>query len=207
MGGFLFGNVKFFLLLCCMKSNKKPKYDNYDVDIEPFIEITWQILLQYKKSYGYTQDRLKWLLDRALRFATDGVPKFISKKVADIFIIEYPNENPFLLRYDIRYRFGEVFVNTKRKSRLLLEHTTPVGEVINKIIKVNTRQEVSSILMNYSGVCVVTRDEDITLNKNGFSKKRNNDWNCAYKTCNIETLTEQEFEHYRSIKKIVQEPT
>lgn len=186
-----------------MKKSRKSKFDNYDVDIEPFIEIIWQTLLQYKKYNGYTQDRLKWSLDRLLRLATDGRPKFISKKVADIFIMEYPNENPFRLRYDIRYRFGEVFVKTKRKSRLLLEHTTPVGEVIEKILKVNTREQVSSILMDYSGVCVITRDEDITLNLSGFSKKRNNGWEQAYETCNIETLTEQEFEYLQRIKKNV----
>lgn len=181
-----------------MKKIRKPKYSSYVVDLEPFAEILWVTIQQYNQSQGYTKDRLKWTIDREVRFWTDGRVPYISKTIADIFINEYSNENPFDIRYDNRKRYGMITLDKIKQSRFMLEHTTPVGECIVNLVKSESLEDIKNIMKNYSGVCVLTREEDNCLNKNGFRRKRKDGWKMAYDKCGIDVMTEKEFMDYKN---------
>ena len=181
-----------------MKKTRKPKYNSYNVDLEPFAQILWTTIQQYNQTNGYTQDRIKWTIDREIRFWTDGRVSYISKKTADMFINKYPKENPFDIRYDIRKKYGMNDLGKVKKSSFMLEHTTPVGEFIIDLLNSKSLEDVKNYMQNYSGVCVLTREEDNQLNKNGFRKKRKDGWKTAYNICDIDVMTEKEFMDYKN---------
>ena len=186
------------MYLCDMKKIRKPKYSSYVVDLEPFAEILWVTIQQYNQSQGYTKDRIKWTIDREVRFWTDGKASYISKTIADIFINKYPNENPFDIRYDNRKKYGMITLDKLKQSCFMLEHTTPVGEFIINLVNSKSLEDVKNNMKNYSGVCILTREEDNCLNKNGFRKKRNGAWKMAYDKCGIDVMTEKEFMDYKN---------
>lgn len=184
-----------------MKGKRKSKFASLEIDIEIMANSIWALVQDYNRSHGFTKSCIKWSLDRTLRNTTSGYASLVSSKVADLFIENFPNQNPFEVRDENRYKFGEVFVNRKRKSKVLREHTTPVGELIIKITKSKSYQDVLDFLNEYSGVCVVTREEDDCLSQNGYCKKRPNGWKEAYDKCGIQVLSLSEFEEYKSREK------
>jgi len=78
--------------------------------------------------------------------------------------------------------------NKSGKSKIVFEHSTPINELIAKLMKINTVERVNEALKNYSGVCWITREEDNALNEKGFKNDRHGNWMECYKLCGIKPL-------------------
>ena len=162
----------------------KPKYDNYDVNDESFARDFFHLLRELPKNKGYSYNRKLKLLNFAIRIWTDKPYKIISKKVEEHFSKNYPNIDPFSIRWDNRKKYGVV----GNKSILVLEHTTPVNIFIKDLLKCKSLQEVITSMNEYTGVCLITRDEDDLLNLKGYRSKRPNGWEQSYKECGIKII-------------------
>ena len=53
--------------------------------------------------------------------------------------------------------------NKKRKSKIVFEHSTPINDLIAVLINTNTLEDLNIVLKNYSGVCWITREEDMPI--------------------------------------------
>tara|TARA_B110000008_G_C16975366_1_gene565649 strand:+ start:5547 stop:5774 length:228 start_codon:yes stop_codon:yes gene_type:complete len=71
---------------------------------------------------------------------------------------------------------------------IVFEHSTPVNELIDTLIRLNTLENIKTALKNYSGVCWITREEDNLLNEYGFKNNRNGNWEKCYELCGIKPL-------------------
>lgn len=72
----------------------------------------------------------------------------------------------------------------KNKPALIPEHTTPIKVVIDRMIE-EPLENIRQILENYSPICWVTREEDDSLRKLGFSQVRPNGWQNCYEQAGI----------------------
>ena len=68
------------------------------------------------------------------------------------------------------------------------EHTTPVNLLLNDLLSAETKDKAINILKNYSGVCLITREEDDILNSSGMRTVRPGGWKKCYETCGIEVI-------------------
>lgn len=81
-------------------------------------------------------------------------------------------------------RYGRIVGGEKHRPNILLEHTTPIGQLIERMVK-EPEEKWAMTLFCYSPVCWVTREENDRLNKSGFSRKRPNGWKKCYEQCSI----------------------
>ena len=150
----------------------------------------WVILIKHSVSFLKITEvgtlhhkNAKRALDRLLRAWTDYSPKYVSRGAMILF--ESKSKSPVdLLRKDSR------LLNNKAdnlKPLIVFEHTTPISEFISYLCTKESNQ-IENSLLNYSGVCWITREEDNELNKNKFRNNRNGNWEAAYKKCNIELI-------------------
>jgi len=72
----------------------------------------------------------------------------------------------------------------KNHPNILPEHTTPINEVIEMLVD-SPEDQYFTILLNYSPVCWVTREEDNQLRINKFAKNRPGGWLECYRFCGI----------------------
>ena len=175
---------------------RKPKYSNYDVNDESFARTFFHYIQELPNNEGYSYNRVKKSLDYAIRLWTDKPHKIISKKVTEYFIENYPKANPFSVRWDHRKKYGVI----GGKSLLVLEHTTPVNIFINELLKCKSLENVVRVMNEYTGVCLITREEDDCLNRSGFMSKRPDGWKVAYDACGIEVMDESEYNLYKTQK-------
>jgi hypothetical protein len=63
-----------------------------------------------------------------------------------------------------------------------------------------TLEEVKQAMKEYSGVCLLTREEDDCLNTKGYRQKRPQGWKLAYESCNIQVMDESQFNDYKQQK-------
>jgi hypothetical protein len=74
--------------------------------------------------------------------------------------------------------------NDNGMSNLVFDFTTPIPEFFNQLLKCKSIDEVGYKMLDYSGVCWITRKEnDILIEK--FKSKRPNGWRQCYKECGI----------------------
>ena len=81
-----------------------------------------------------------------------------------------------------------------------MEHTTPVNIFINELLKCESLENVVRVMNEYTGVCLITREEDDFLNRSGFMSKRPDGWKVAYDACGIEVMDESEYNLYKTQK-------
>ena len=120
----------------------------------------------------------------------------VSKKVIEKSTLTNPKINPFDLKWPDRNKLGEVIEENKRpKSFLVWEHTTPLNELFEKLIKTECIEEINSTLENYSGVCWITRQEDDMLTKAGYRSIRPGGWGVCYEKCGIDVIKIDNYTH------------
>jgi hypothetical protein len=173
------------------------KFSNYEVSDEPYANIFYVFITEYNKSKGFEKSNLKRAFQYAIREYTNKPHKLISKKVADIFILKFPNSSPFNVRYSNRKKFG---ILDNNQGVLLFEHTTPVAFFLASLANSKTLEEVKQAMKEYSGVCLLTREEDDCLNTKGYRQKRPQGWKLAYESCNIQVMDESQFNTYKQQK-------
>jgi len=81
-----------------------------------------------------------------------------------------------------------VFDKNAAKASIVWEHTTPLNEFYQTLVKCKSQAEVELELTNYSGVCGITREEDNLLNKNKFRSNRPGGWAKCYDDCQIKII-------------------
>ncbi len=175
---------------------RKPKYSNYDTNDESFAKVMFNYLSELKNNEGYSLNRMKYALQYTIRVWSDKPHKIISKKIADLFIENFPQENPFQVRWNKRKKYGVV----NGKSYIVFEHATPINVFVNLLLKCKSVEDVRNIMMEYTGLCLIARDEDDCLNRSGFMSKRPDGWKVAYAACGIEVMDESEYNVYKTQK-------
>lgn len=155
---------------------------------EEFANVLFALIKQYVKS-DYKQDpvnkKLKESAFQIIRKWTDLNDPLLYSKSA-IKLLKEHNQIPHyglpLYSWKDRFACGK---DDKGRSKLVYEHTTPISEFFYQLLECKSVDEVISKMIDYSGVCWITREEnDILTNK--FKSKRPNGWKYCYKECGIE---------------------
>ena len=151
-----------------------------DKDFAPLI---WSAVECYNKATeDYSKKKLKEALKDCLKKWSDQPVKMVSENVfnmakncgIDAFKLMWPDRN--------------VFDKIGNKSSIVWEHTTPLNEFYLSLIESKDIDEVKDKLINYSGVCWITREEDNLLNKNKFRSNRPGGWAKCYGDCQIKIV-------------------
>jgi hypothetical protein len=74
------------------------------------------------------------------------------------------------------------------KTIMLWEHTTTNHETYQTFVKCQSQEELKEAMLNHTGVCWITREEDDRLNKSGFRSNREEGWQAVYEKCNINVI-------------------
>ena len=155
---------------------------------EEFANVLFAIITQYNKS-DYRQDpvnkKLKESGFQLIRKWTDLNDPLLYSKAAMKLLKEHdkiPNYGLPLYSWKDRFACGK---DDNGKSRLVYEHTTPISEFFYQLLECKSVDDVGFKMLNYSGVCWITREENDILSKK-FKSKRPNGWKQCYKECGIE---------------------
>jgi hypothetical protein len=68
------------------------------------------------------------------------------------------------------------------------EHTTPLNILLKELITKRSQEEVNECMDSYSGVCLITREEDDVLNENKMRTVRPGGWEECYALCGIDVV-------------------
>ena len=71
---------------------------------------------------------------------------------------------------------------------------------IKELLKCKSLDDVVRVMNEYTGVCLITREEDDCLNSKGLTSKRPDGWVIAYNSCGIEVMDESQFNTYKQQK-------
>lgn len=149
-----------------------------------FVPIIFLFVKQIDKAKdNFIKKKLKEALKDTLKKTTDQPVHMVSEAVWKA--CQGKQLNPFKLMWPDRHILGK---DVNGKSLLLWEHTTPIGELYEMLIKCKSEVEIADVLENYSGVCWIMRFEDNLLNEKGFRSKRPNGWQKAYESCGIKII-------------------
>lgn len=150
-----------------------------------YAELFLYFLTQLNGKSGDSHKVIKKSFTRAVRDWSDTKPQVISKRVAEHFKVNHPTINPFTVNHRPRNKYG---------INLILEHTTPVNTIINNLMSVElTLDEVKRVMSTYTGMAIITNDEDDSLRRMGYITNRPNGWVNTYNECGIEVITEDEY--------------
>lgn len=97
------------------------------------------------------------------------------------------NKDLFQMRWSHRNQCGKI----NGKPALLWEHTTPNSKLCDKLLACKRTDQVLEELVNYSGVCWISRAEDDALNAAGFRTKRPGGWKKCYESVGIKVILKQ----------------
>ena len=167
------------------------RFVTYEMNDDSFARVFFLFLNELKENQGFSHSKMKKAFELSLRMWTEKPPKIISKKVLDHFIENYPNINPFTAKYRPRNKYG---------IDLIFEHTTPVNNFVKKLLKSESLEDVKTAMREYSGMAIITLDEDRCLFKSGLSRQRPQGWEHAYTSCGIEIMDENQFNTYKQQK-------
>jgi hypothetical protein len=155
---------------------------------EEFANVLFAIVTQYIKS-DYKQDPINKTLKNSAfqiirKWADINDPLLYSK--AAMKLLKEHKQIPFygLPLYSRKDRFA-CGKNDKGLSNLVFDFTTPISEFFNQLLECKSVDEVGYKMLDYSGICWITREEDNILTKK-FKSKRPNGWRQCYKECGIE---------------------
>lgn len=165
------------------------RYTNYDINDESFAKLFQFFLTELPNNTGFSRAKMRRAFALTIRKWTEKPPQIISKKVIDHFISNYPNLNPFKVGYRPRGKFG---------IDVIFEHTTPINIFVTQLFNSKSLEEIRELMKNYTGMCIVTSEEDECLNTKGFSRTRPQGWQQAYTACDIQVMTEDEYKVYKT---------
>ena len=167
------------------------RFKNFDVNDESFAKIFNYFLTELKDNVGFSHSRMKKAFTLAIREWSRRPPKIASKKVIDHFIENNPKVNPFKVNHRPRNKYG---------IDVIFEHTTPVNNFVKQLVSSKNLDEIKTAMRNYTGMAIITLDEDRCLFRSGLSRQRPQGWEQAYDSCGIEVMTEDEYNVYKTQK-------
>lgn len=166
---------------------------NVDKEIwdQAFLPGFWANIQAYQTAkHPFLKKKLKETIKRTLYKWTDLPPTWVSTEIIRMFEENGINKNPFDLIYPDRKTLG---YNENKRTVMLWEHTTPMNEMYQFLVKCKSSEEVAEVMKGYSGVCWITRDEDTRLNKNGHRANREGGWKKVYGDCGINVIDRNQY--------------
>ena len=88
---------------------------------------------------------------------------------------------------DLKYDDRDFCGTDNDKPALVLEHATPVKEIKDCILTLDSIKDIENALKEQSCLCWITREEDDRLNKK-YKSKRPNGWKRCYDECGIKYI-------------------
>lgn len=150
------------------------------VFIDAFAPALHKLIEEYQKATNpYLKKKLREAINCVLRKFSDRYPVGVSvnaKKLASTYEVDL---------CDKLWTDKNICGQTGNKSNIVWEHTTPIKELIDKLIKCKDIACVKNILNDYSGVVWITRQEDDCLISKGYKDKRPGGWKRCYEDCGI----------------------
>jgi hypothetical protein len=180
--------IKKVILEYTEEVKEAQRFKNYDINDESFARLFHYFLTELKENTGFSRARMLHSFDRTIRNWSERPPQIISKSVIDHFITNHPTKNPFKVRFRPRDKFG---------IPVIFEHTTPVNVFVKSLLQTNTLEEVRQVMNEYSGMSIITVEEDLCLLSKGYSRNRPQGWQQSYNECGIEIMNEAEYEQYK----------
>ena len=162
--------------------------DKFHGRINSFIDVIHSYVVSIQKSPKEYHKPLKGGLDMALRIVTGSHASFVSEKILDCLSKEKFMVNPFDLIWEERYQMGHITLNNRKHSMAVWEHTIPIKEFRESLIKNYDKDKVTEALFDYPGVAWITREEDIKLSELGFQTKRPGGFLKCYDQAGIKLL-------------------
>jgi len=173
------------------KLTEAKRFVTYEMNDDSFARVFHLFLNELKVNEGFSHSKMKYAFNRTIRMWTLKPPEIISKNVLDYFIINHPNINPFKVNHRPRNKYG---------IDLIFEHTTPISTLLKQLEQSETLEQVKSAMNNYSGLCIISKEEDKCLERGGYSRKRPQGWRQAYDSCGIEVMDENQYNTYKQEK-------
>jgi hypothetical protein len=167
------------------------RFKNFEVNDDSFANIFNYFLTELKNNVGFSHSRMKKAFTLAIREWSRRPPKIASKKVIDHFIENHPNVNPFKINHRPRNKYG---------IDVIFEHTTPVNNFVKQLLSSKNIDEIKTAMRNYTGMCIISLEEDRCLFRSGLSRQRPQGWEHAYASCGIEIIDESDYETYKQQK-------
>lgn len=122
---------------------------------------------------------VKMGIRRTIQYYTEQLDWIYSEKV-----VELCNGIGVDVKTLPKYNIIKVVGGERNRPNIIGEHTTPLNELIELLIE-SPIEEVKNILMNYSPICWITREENDELNKLGYNKSRPGGWRKCYSDARI----------------------
>ena len=164
--------------------------DKNDSLINSFIDVVYSYVDSIQKSPKEYHKSLKGGLDMALRIITGSHVSFVSEKVLDYLSENKIIVNPFDLIWEERHKMGHINLNNRKYSMAVWEHTIPIKEFRESLIKKNNKASVRETLFEYPGVAWISREEDIKLSQIGYQTERPGGFLKCYDEAGIKLINE-----------------
>jgi len=162
--------------------------DQFD---DAFYPLIWTHVQQYQMcviKYGEKEritKKVKESLNGCVQKWSDLPATMASAKVIEFFDLKFPHLDPFTITWHQKYLVGK---DDKKRGLIVWEHTTPLNILLKELITKQSQEEVNECMNSYSGVCLITREEDDTLNENKMRTVRPGGWEECYSSCGIDVV-------------------
>ena len=123
--------------------------DKNDSLINSFIDVVYSYVASIQKSPKEYHKPLKGGLDMALRIITGSHVSFVSEKVLDYLYANKIMVNPFDLIWEERHKMGLISLNSRKYSMAVWEHTIPIKEFRESLIRKNDKDAIVETLFEY----------------------------------------------------------
>ncbi|WP_196887496.1 hypothetical protein [Aureivirga sp. CE67] len=161
--------------------------------VNSFISIIQSYVIEIQNAPEENKKALKGGLDIALRILTGSHASYVSQKVLDHLNEKNIKVNPFDLIWEQRNLMGHVEINNRKYSMAVWEHTIPIKQFREELIKIKDKDLIEKAIYQYPGVAWISREEDIKLNKLGFQTKRPGGFLECYRQAGISLIHEQNY--------------
>lgn len=156
-----------------------------------FYPLIWAHVQQYQRcvrEYGEKEritKKVKESLNGCVQKWSDLPATMASSAVIEFFNSKFPHLDPAKITWHQKYLVGK---DDKNRGMIVWEHTTPLNILLKELITKQSQEEINECMNSYSGVCLITREEDDRLNASGFRCVRPGGWKKCYEDCGIEVI-------------------
>ena len=162
---------------------------------EAFTDVICAYVKAIQKAEEINSRPLKGGLDMGLRILTGSHATFISEKIFHGIKQKTPVLNPFELIWEQRHSMGQVLVKNRKRSFAVWEHTQPIKEFRENLIRCDSKKEIVDTIHAYPGVAWISRNENDALNSLGYQNKRPGGFLRCYEEAGIILLNEQMYKN------------
>lgn len=162
----------------------KNEAEDYD---KAFAKILWRMLQVYKDESNLDlKKEINSSIADVLKKWSNRPHNMISQKVKiEMKKRKIPVE-PWNLKWSSKYCYNLDDTGKKNGRWIVFEHTTPINIFIKEdLLMCKSENQTLEKLKTYSGICLITKEEDKRLAGLGFRFKRGNDWQLCYKKAGI----------------------